>query len=621
MERPRLVYDGDCGFCRRWVLRWRRETRDRVELRPYQEAADEHPEVPSEDFRRWVHFFDGEGGVFRGAEAVFRALALAPDKRWLLWAYEHVPGWRHASECVYRVVARHRTLASRILTWTVGRDITPPTWRLSRRVFLSLLGLVYAVAFVSLWSQLGGLFGSRGIAPVAEYLGRAHEVIGTSDWGELPTLFWLDASDGALHAACGTGLALAVLLMLGVAPRVIAFLLWAVYLSFVRVGYPFLNFQWDVLLLETGLLAVVFAPSGLRPFGRGERPPSAVARFLLRWLLFRLMFLSGAVKLASHDPTWWDLTALQYHYWTQPLPHALSHYAHHLPASVHAFSTAVMFAIELGLPFLVFGPRRLRHLACGGILLLMALITATGNYGFFNLLTVALCVVLLDDRVLRRLLPFLRGGTEAASAGGGPLLRLRQALLGVFAVAVVALTAAIGAQRTGWMRALPAVVQPLGAATARLASFNAYGLFANMTEERPEIVIEGSEDGRTWRPYRFRWKPGDPERTPGFVGPHMPRLDWQMWFAALRGRPEGWYLSFMERLLAGSEPVLKLLADDPFDGDPPRYVRSTLYLYTFGTPEERRAGTWWRRTAVGPFGPTLTLNADGVLRALGPLGR
>jgi hypothetical protein len=219
----------------------------------------------------------------------------------------------------------------------------------------------------------------------------------------VPTLLHLGASDAALHALCGAGLGLAVLVVLGIAPIPSLACLWVAYLSIVSVGDVFLGYQWDALLLETGLLAVFFAPRGLLPDWRA--PPPRAVLFLLRWLLFRLMFLSGAGKLLSGDPAWADLSALEYHYWTQPLPHALSHYAHHLPAWWHAFSTFVMFVIEVGLPFLVFGPRRLRQLAGLAFLSLMAAIVATGNYGFFEPLTCVLCVTLFDDRALRVVLP------------------------------------------------------------------------------------------------------------------------------------------------------------------------------------------------------------------------
>jgi len=343
---------------------------------------------------------------------------------------------------------------------------------------------------------------------------------------QAPTVFWLGASDGALHMAAGSGVVLSVLLVFGVAPRAVAFLLWATYLSFFTVGSPFLSFQWDVLLLEAGLLAILYSPGGWLPYrAEVETPPSTPVRWLVWWLLFRLMFLSGVVKLASGDEVWWNLTALEVHYWTQPLPHRLSHVVHHLPAVFHQVCVAVMFVIELVLPFFVFGPRRFKQIACAAFVGLMVLITATGNYGFFNLLTVALCLALLDDRALRRIFPLLRDARAPTPEPGG-FARFTTPLVWTAGVLVVALTASAGARRLGWIESVPAPIRSLDRHTSRFASFNAYGLFADMTEARPEILIEGSLDGEEWRPYAFRYKPGALDRPPGWAGFHRSVCLW-----------------------------------------------------------------------------------------------
>ncbi len=493
-----------------------------------------------------------------------------------------------------------------------AREPAPASWFLARRLFLGGIGCVYAVAFASLAVQVRGLFGAQGIVPVAARLAELGAELRWSERWRVPSLFWFGASDALLTGVCAVGLALAALVVLGLLPRLALALLWLAYLSFVAVGSPFLDFQWDALLLEAGFLAIFLAPCGLRPFAGAQRPPASVLLWLVRWLLVRLMLLSGVVKLTSGDPCWWDLSALRYHYWTQPLPHRLSPYAHGLPAWFGALSVAVMFAIELGSPLLVFGPRRCRQLAAAAIVLLMGLISATGNYGFFNLLTVVLCIPLLDDRAWCRLLR--RPGVVAAPAPRAA--RWRRLALGAFAGAVLFLTTGVALLGLGF--ALPGPVASACELVAPLRSFNAYGLFRVMTRERPEIVIEGSRDGQTWTPYRFPDKPGELERAPAFAGLHMPRLDWQLWFAALEhegARRSAWYPRFLAGLLRGSEPVLGLLADDPFAGAPPRYLRSTVYLYEFSSPAERRAGIWWRRRDPRPFFPTLTLE-DGELRAV-----
>jgi hypothetical protein len=482
----------------------------------------------------------------------------------------------------------------------------PASWYLSRRLFLAGIAGTYAVAFGSLLVQVRGLFGARGIAPLAERMqALGAELEGWERW-QLPTLFWFGASDARLALACWLGLALALCALAGFVSRLALLGCWVLYLSLVCVGWPFLSFQWDVLLLEAGLLAVVWAPGGMR-LGRGERAPPRATRWLVYWLLFRLMVLSGAVKLRSGDPAWRDGTALDFHFWTQPLPHRLSVYAHELPAGLRHASVAVMFALELGMPCLLLVPwerRRLRQVVAGAVVLLMALISATGNYGFFNLLTCVLCVPLLDDRAWCAL---LRRPAPSARAAADPIpSRLRVGALASFAGLAVLLTTARGLERLGWIEALPGPLAALERAAAPLASFNAYGLFSVMTKERPQLEIEGSADGLEWREYGLRYQAGALDRPPAFAGLHMPRLDWQLWFAGLEHDGpvrSSWTRAFLRRLLEGSPEVLGLLAVNPFPDGPPRQVRAQVALYRFASTEERRSGTWWQRGEWRSFLP------------------
>jgi lipase maturation factor 1 len=314
--------------------------------------------------------------------------------------------------------------------------------------------------------------------------------------------------------------------------------------------------------------------------------------------LFKLMFLSGAVKLLSGDPTWRDLSALTYHYWTQPLPAPTSALAASLPVSFQKLSTALTLAIELGAPWTVLGPRRVRLAGAALLAALQLGIAATGNYGFFNLLTLALCVCLLDDRALL-VLPAVRTRVSP------PWLQVARR---VAAALFAALSVAAAAQRLTPHGALPRPLRAVLRALAPLRSVNAYGLFAIMTTDRPEIGLEGSADGVEWHDYEFRWKPGAPDRAPRFAGPHMPRVDWQMWFAALgRCADEPWLHRLLQRVLEGSPPVTAVFARDPFPEGPPRYLRTTLWHYRLASPEERRSGAWWSRERVGPYCPVVTL--------------
>ncbi len=463
--------------------------------------------------------------------------------------------------------------------------------------FLRLLGAVYLVAFLSLWVQAEGLIGSRGVLPIRELLDLARERLGASRYWVLPTVFWIADGDGALHVVCAAGTLLSLAALLGRARALVMLGLWALYLSLAVAGEDFLSFQWDALLLEAGLLAVLLAPRGI--LRRPPAPAPLLIIWMYRWLLFRLMFGSGVVKLRSGDPTWRSLTALEYHYETQPLPTWIGFYAHHLPARVHVTSAAVMFVIELLLPLLIWLPPPWRRLPLASFVGFQVLIAATGNYAFFNVLTIALCVFLADSAWLpRRWRPAAAPG-EAPATLFGPWPR---AVLAPFATVVALVSALQFTEATlgiGLPWPTPAIW--LARAISPLRSVNSYGLFAVMTTTRPEIVVEGSDDGETWRAYELRYKPGDVQRRPGFVAPHQPRLDWQMWFAALGGCDQSpWLRPLFQRLREGSPPVLGLLGSNPFPDRPPRYVRALLYDYHFADLDtHRRTGEWWQRRLEG----------------------
>ncbi len=485
-----------------------------------------------------------------------------------------------------------------------------PSFLLVRWLFLRGLAIVFAIAFLSLWVQIHGLVGSRGLLPVGEFLDFVRARLGGAAPMQLPTLCWLSASDRSLDLQCGSGLVLSVLLCAGLAPRLCLALLWALYLSVSVAGQVFLSFQWDALLLETAVFAIAFAPGTWRPGLARERPPSTVSLGLVRWLLFRLMFASGVVKLTSGDPCWCypDFSALTFHYWTQPLPTVFAWYANQLPLWAQKSSCVVMYAIEIGLPFLTFLGRRARQVAFAGLVLLQLLIALTGNYGFFNLLTILLCVPLLDDATVARILP--RRLVDAARSAPTPKPRPRAlAIAGASLAALVVLfTGAKMLDRTGLLERagvdrMPASFEDVVEAVAPFRSLNDYGLFRVMTKQRLEIGIEGSDDGVAWKPYVFRSKPGPVDRAPVWVAPHMPRLDWQMWFAVFSPpRRNPWVERLLARILEGSPPVLALLGTNPFPEAPPRFVRARLHEYRFTTGPERAAtGAWWSRNDAGTF--------------------
>ena len=616
--KPLLVFDGDCNFCRLWISRWQQITGDTVDYQPSQnpDIVRQFPEIPPERFATSVQFIETDGTVHSGAEAVFRTLAQNPKRAWLLRAYQDVPTVAPVTEFAYAFVAGHRTAFSRLTRWFWGRHVETPGHTLTRWIFLRALGVIYLVAFVSLWTQISGLIGHNGILPASQYMADIKQQcdthgLGVERFSQVPTLCWLDSSDRFLNFQCAAGTVLALLLMVGIAPAPCLALLWLFYLSLGTVSQDFLGFQWDNLLLETGFLAIFFAPLQLLPKFSREAAPSRIVLWLLRLLLFKLTFSSGCVKLLSQDPNWWNLTALTYHYQTQPLPTWIGWYASQLPLAVQKFSCAAMFGIELGAPFLIFAPRRIRFFGAASMVFLQTLILLTGNYTFFNFLTLALCLLLLDDFVFQHFLPRKLAGRVAFNPQPYPSRRgwLRAVTIPVavivLSVSLLQVVSLFGV-RSGLLS--PAVF--LDGEIASLRTVNSYGLFAVMTTTRDEIVVEGSNDGTHWLPYEFKYKPGDLNRPPAFVEPFQPRLDWQMWFAALGTyRDNPWFGNFCVRLLQGSPPVLALLQKNPFPQHPPKFIRAELYEYHFTNPAGRRAtGAWWRREPVGEYLPPVSLS-------------
>ena len=458
-----------------------------------------------------------------------------------------------------------------------------------RRALLAGLGVTYVCGFVSLAVQIVGLVGSFGILPNRAWFSA---LAGRPDVGfaDVPSFCWgIGCSDATLLALAWVGALAGVLLVVGVLPWLSALVAFAAYLSLCGAGQLFFNYQWDILLLEAGFLALLLAPpDALGPRSRAwEREPPALSIWLFRWLLFRLVWASGIVKLASGDATWWSLTALHYHYETQPLPVCTSWWMHQLPLGAQRVATFAALACELLAPLGYLGPRRVRQVAAAATAGLMLLIASTGNYGFFNLLTLVLCLSLLDDDALPRRL---------RHAPGPPAPRWERRAVWVLGTPLVLLSFApflLSLDRGTPLR------DPLIELYRLQRGFHlvgSYGLFAVMTTDRPEVTIEGTLDGESWQPYAFRWKPGDPQRAPRFAGPHMPRLDWQLWFAAIEGADRvRWLRAFAARLLEASPDVLALLADDPFHGRAPKAVRVRVDDYRFTSLAERRAtGAWWR---------------------------
>jgi len=591
--RPMLVYDVDCGFCVYWARYWQKLTGETVSYRPYQEVADQHPDIPLADFQRGVQYLTPDGRRASAAEASFLTLSHAPGKRFWLTLYRRLPGFAAVSEWIYAFIAAHRSTFYRASLMLWGRDFGPPRYDLACFLFLRLFGLIYLSAFISFGVQAMGLIGSHGILPLSDLVDAIGSRAGTERFYVMPMLFWINASDLAIQTVCWAGASFSLLLVCNVLPRLCLFLLFLLYLSLLYGGQTFMSFQWDTFLLEAGFLALLLSFA--------QRP----GIWLLRWLLFRFMFMSGVVKLLSGDPNWWNLSALSYHFFSQPLPTPLAWHAAHLPASMLRFGTGALFFVELALPFLIFCPRRLRFAAAFGILLLQGCILITGNYNWFNLQTMLLCLLLFDDAALKKILPRPLVNLRPADQEGRARKRVPRfvAAVGVLLVfcSLVEMDTRFGGTPPAFARTVDQLIEPL-----RLVS--SYGLFAVMTTERNEIVIEGSRDGIEWREYAFRYKPGDVRRRPPWNIPHQPRLDWQMWFAALDDpRRVPWFSHFLERLLRNEPAVTALLENNPFPEAPPQYIRAQFYAYTFTGGQDKATGVWWQRRLLGLYFPEAQL--------------
>ena len=573
---------------------WDGLTGAQVIYRSYQDAAKDYPNIPLDAFRRAIQFVEAGNQVYSGAAATYRVLRYAPGRRGWWWMYAHVPGFARAAEWAYTFFAHRRDLLTQVTRVLWGTALEPDRYDSVSWIFLRGLGLVYFAAFASLAAQILGLVGSPGVLPLESFLRAVREHVGVTAYGIVPTLFWLNTSDTALVVGTAAGMALALLVVLGIAVRPALIGLFALYLSYVYAGQVFMMFQWDLLLLEAGFLAI-FLTGGSR-----------IVVWLYRWLVFRYLLMAGAAKLLSGDPTWRGLTALEYHFETQPLPTPLAWYAAHLPHWMLVGGTAVTLVVEVGVVFLILAPRRLRAGAAWCVLSLQILIALTGNYNFFNLLTMLLCVFLFDDAALRNVLPArlaARIAERAPHAG-----RTATTIAAVIALTVVP----VGMNRVWHLFSGEglSVADTLTDAISPLLIVNPYGLFAVMTTTRPEIVVEGSDDGQEWREYEFRYKPGAISRRPPWNVPHQPRLDWQMWFAALGANwEEPWFSRFLRCLLENSPQVLSLLAVNPFPDHPPKYVRAMLYEYRFADAKTHTAtGQWWVRRRVGSFFPAVGMS-------------
>jgi hypothetical protein len=477
-----------------------------------------------------------------------------------------------------------------------------PDYWIARLVLQRATAAIYLVAFLVAANQFRPLLGERGLLPTPRFLALV-------PFRRTPSLFHLHYSDRFFGVVAWAGVVLSASAVVGLpqsgalwVSMVVWFALWALYLSIVNVGQVFYAFGWESLLLETGFLAIFLGPERMAP-------PTLVL-WAVRWLLFRLEFGAGLIKLRG-DRCWRDLTCLRYHHETQPMPNPLSWFFHHLPTPIHTAEVLGNHVAQLVAPLGLFAPQPFAGAAAAVIVVSQLWLVASGNFSWLNVLTIALAVAAFDNGALDRVLPGPPGHLAGAPAW--------------YEVAVVVLAVVVALLSYRPARNMASRRQRMNSSFEPLRLVNSYGAFGSVTKERYEVVLEGTDaatvDAATvWKEYEFKGKPGDPRRRPPQVAPYHLRLDWLMWFIALPGRfDDRWLTALLLKLLQNDQSTLRLLRVNPFSGTPPAFVRATLYHYRFTTRRERRdTGAWWVRTRVGEYLPPLRL--DGR-RASGPISR
>lgn len=459
---------------------------------------------------------------------------------------------------------------------------------LTRFCFQRALAFIYLIAFLIAANQFIPLLGARGLEPVRRFV----RVI---PFRRSPSLFWLNSSDHFITAAIWLGVALSAFALtgyseacgLGVSLAVWA-LLWLIYLSLVNVGQTFYGFGWEVMLCETGFLAVFL--------GSADTRAPWLIMWLIVWLLFRNMFGAGMIKMRA-DPCWRDLTCLYYHYETQPLPNPLSWYLHHAPHWTHKLGVLFNHFVELPVPFFYFAPAPLCYWAGGLTILFQLSLIVSGNLSWLNYITIVLCIPCFDDRFLSRFIHVSHTLPHVS--------HIHDALVGAVTVLILILS---------WWpaRNLFSRRQLMNASFDPLHLVNTYGAFGAVTRERHEIVIKGTDAttlaSAEWREYEFKGKPGKLGRPPCIVSPYHWKLDWQMWFAAM-SMPERhpWIFSLVEKLLENDRQFLQLFRHNPFPDAAPTFLRADLYHYEFTKRGERG---WWKRTLLGTYLPPVALRRD-----------
>ena len=508
--------------------------------------------------------------------------------------------------------------ATAVTTPPVSGDGSPPSppplaesYWLTRFVILRLLGFVYAVAFLAAAKQVLPLIGSHGLLPLDAFIVRVQAVLGSTAAGfvRLPSLFWFAHSDATLQLTAWAGFILSCVVLAGYANGIVMTVLWALYMSFVHLGQDWYGYGWEIQLLETGFLGIFLCPllDG-RPFPK--RAPPIVVIWLFRWLIFRIMIGSALIKLRGDD-CWRDLTALYYHFETQPIPNPLSRWFHFLPHWILKAGVLFNYLAELVAPLFAFYPCLGRRIAGVIMIAFQLTLVLSGNLSFLNWLTIVPALACIDDGWWAKLFPRVLKQRATAAAAAAQVCRPMQ-------ISVWLLAALVG------LLSIMPVVNMISPRQIMNTSFdpldlvNTYGAFGSVGRERLNVVFEGTDaaspgPGAVWKAYPYAALPVALNQRPRQIAPYQPRLDWQMWFASMSTYEEyPWTLHLVWKLLHNDPGALSLFGGNPFPQKPPRYIRAVLYRYAFAPPGNPR-GDWWKREELGLWLPPLSAT-DAPLR-------
>ena len=490
-----------------------------------------------------------------------------------------------------------------------------PTYWLTRFMILRLLGFVYVIAFLVAINQILPLLGSDGLTPVDLYLKRIGAALGgnTSGFIRLPSVFWFWHSDAALITVAWIGFALSLIVLAGYANAIMLAVLWFLYMSFAHVGQEWYGYGWEIMLTETGFLAIFLCPfRDMRPFPK-QAPPFLII-VLFRWLIFRIMFGAGLIKLRG-DKIWSSATALYYHFETQPIPGPLSRWFHFLPHSILKIGVWFNWLAEIAAPLFVFAPKLGRHIAGVIIILFQLNLVISGNLSFLNWLTIIPALACFDDRFWSKILPKrLVQKAEAAMVVCQQPSKAKQRTIW-FVVAVICI---LSIQPIGNMMMSG---QVMNTSFDPLDLVNTYGAFGTVGQQRMNVVFEGttdndSTDHANWQPYIYKGLPVELNKRPPQIAPYQLRLDWQMWFASMSTPDEySWTYNLIWKLLHNDKKTISLFAQNPFSKNPPRYIRAVLYRYSFARPGNPQH-IWWNRERIAMWIRPMDANDQELIGVL-----